>query len=668
MAKVPLQKVRITGLRTRYKALMQHLHRSGLVHITQNDTLAEHSRIKPQEYFGVFDLARIESALHFLQPYRTVDTKLESFFSGGKLVMSEPEAQERLKVFSPQAEDTVKRTELAEENIVVAENEIRKVEKLLSYLEALKGFHETIEKKYDTASTRTWFLSLPESLYEDFVRTLAQQLHRADLQKFPLYNGSRVLRVTVHRGEVEEAQELIRTHGAQEAIFLRELEAWEGLTLSEVKKELEKQGAHYEKMKQEALAEASALAAHYDDLRILFDYNTWRKAKNDLQSGIYQSERVFAFEGWTVESTLPELKKWIKNTFVDEVVMEEITPEKDEEPPVLLQNGKVVSSFEPIVDMFGLPTLKEFDPTPFMAPFFFVFFGLCLSDVGYGLILTLFALVFLIKGKMGDEAKRGLRMLVLCGLATIAGGVITGGYFGITPDQAPGFLLNDSGQFIGQLINPLEGLGPVIFLSVAIGIGALHLLWGLMIDFAQRWVHGDKVGALCDPGAWMAFLVALAGWGLADMVGLPKDIMGKAALGTAVLLVLTQGRDQKNWFLKPIVGILGLYNITGYLSDLLSYSRVMALGMATGVVGFAMNMTAGILGDMVGIPVISTLVTIFVLLAGHSLNFALSVLGATIHTGRLQFIEFFGKFYAGGGKAFVPFARKNKHLFFTNKS
>ena len=127
--------------------------------------------------------------------------------------------------------------------------------------------------------------------------------------------------------------------------------------------------------------------------------------------------------------------------------------------------------------------------------------------------------------------------------------------------------------------------------------------------------------------------------------------------------MITQSRDQKNWLLKPIFGLLGLYNVTGYLSDLLSYSRIMALGLATGVIGYAMNLTAGIFGEMMPHPAIGAVVAVTIILFGHTLNFSLSLLGAFIHSGRLQFIEFFGKFYTSGGHPFTPFRRTNKYLF-----
>jgi V/A-type H+-transporting ATPase subunit I len=198
-------------------------------------------------------------------------------------------------------------------------------------------------------------------------------------------------------------------------------------------------------------------------------------------------------------------------------------------------------------------------------------------------------------------------------------------------------------------------------------LGMIQLMTGVFLDFYRQLKNGDYVDAICDPLAWFVMLLTIVLWLVAGFVGfMDQSVFLIAVYVAAGILVMTQGRKQKIWLLKPIIGILGLYNITAYVSDLLSYSRVMALGLATGVIGFAMNLTAGILGGMMPHPALGFVVAAIVIVCGHGLNFALSLLGAFVHSGRLQFIEFFGKFYEGGGRKFKAFERENKYLFFRN--
>jgi len=419
---------------------------------------------------------------------------------------------------------------------------------------------------------------------------------------------------------------------------------------------------------------AIELTSYLDDFKILYDYNSWRKKKNDIQHKMLKTQNLFAFEAWMPTKEFEKFSKWIRNAFVGEIEIEQIQAEEDEVIPVLVHNKKGIASFEPVTEMFGTPNNQDIDPTAAVAPFFFVFFGLCLSDVGYGAILTIVALWFLLFGKFPSKAKEGILLLVLCGIGAVLGGIMLGGYFGITAEQAPQFLLNSdflagvegAMPFRGQLIDPMAGSGPIIFLGLAMGLGMLQLLTGLALDFVKRLKNKEYVDAFCDPLSWLFFLLMLVCFALAESLGLDKELFKKLALAGAILLIITQGRSQKNWLLKPIFGVLGLYNVTGYVSDILSYSRLMALGLATGVIGFAMNLTAGILGGMMPVKALGFVVAILVLICGHGLNFALSLLSAFVHSGRLQFIEFFGKFFEGNGRKFKPFVREKKYLFFRN--
>ncbi len=675
MAKVLLQKIRLTGLRKHYKLLMQELHRKGVMEIVETPELIEHSLQRHEDHFGVFDLARIDFAIRLLSPYALPGKKLESLLSGGKLVCEESEAKNRLKEFSPRAEALLDSCEKSEEILVKTENEQQKIERrralLVPYKSLLVGWGSALE----TDQTITWIGSLAGSNVGECIEKLALISHLVDIKILSQASDRMFVRVTALKSLEEEISRLFSEYSFSEVEWSCEESDEEGRSVSALLKDLNQQEMACKKRHEEASVQLRGMASEVENFKILYDYNSWRKRKNDLQYKIFQSEYLFAFEAWMPEKAVSSLVEWTENIFVGEVVLDRIEAKEGEEAPTLLQNGAFSKPFEMITEMYGIPGAKDIDPTPALSPFFFIFFGLCLSDVGYGGLLTLIMGIALIFGKFPSNLRNSFRAMLYCGIATIIGGVLLGGYFGMEASKAPGFMTTvtetagvSTVLFKGQVLNPMEGDGPMTFLALALGLGMIQLLFGVFLEIVRLWKNGQKLDALCDPGAWLFFLIALVGFALAAPLGLSAALMGKLAIAGAVILVLTQGRSQKNWFLKPVMGVLGLYNITAYLSDILSYSRIMALGLATGVIGMAMNLTASVLGGLMPHPVLGFIVAVLILLFGHSLNFFLSLLGAFVHSGRLQFIEFFGKFYEGSGKKFSPFMRAKKYLFFNSSS
>ncbi len=674
MAKVVLQKVLVTGFRTHYKVLMQELHRSGLLEIVDTSDFNT-GAVEAEEHFGVYDLARIDGVIRFLKPYESIKTQADSMLSGGKLVMSEEEAKARVKSFSKKSDDLLQEAEEAEENLIRYENEVKKLQKRRHDLEPFRLFKMSIEADYSTKTTQSWVGAIAKAQQKILMENLVGESHLIDIDIFTEGAGKIYFRVTADRSMERFVSETLTSMRFEEFDFSTEFSDCYGKKPREVLYAFEKEEKEINEKREKLETRVRELAMHLDDFRILCDYNTWGKTKNDIQHKMLKTKNLFAFEAWMPKKSFDSFSVWLQNAFVGEVSIERIQPREDEEMPVLIKNRRGIASFEPIMEMFALPGAKDIDPTIFLAPFFFIFFGLCLSDVGYGMVLALVAGWFLLFGKFSRTAKDGLFLLFLCGVGAILGGMFLGGYFGMTPEQAPRFLLNPGFlagvegvlPFRFQVIDPMVGQGPILFLGIAMGLGMIQLLTGVFLDFYRQMKNGDYMDAVCDPLAWFFLLLMIVFYVAAGYVSfLDQDLFKTLVFIAAGILVITQGRKQKIWLLKPLSGILGLYNITGYVSDLLSYARLMALGLATGVIGFAMNLTAGILGGMMPHPALGVIVAIIVILFGHSLNFALSLLGAFVHSGRLQFIEFFGKFYEGGGRKFQPFVREKKYLFFRN--
>ena len=663
MSKVDLQRIRVTGFKRHYRILMQELHNSGIMQICDNAELSGKSLpSSTDEHYGAFDGARTQFAIDFLSPYQAPTSKLDNLLSGGKLVLGADEAATRLKAFTKNSDAVLEECSALEDELVRAQNELAGIPAKLELVTNLKALHGPVQADFNTAQTTTWVGKIPAVNKNELMKALAAESNLIDLSILGETKLEAFVRVTTLNTLTAEVEPKLQTASFEAIDLETTLGEFAGSTPAQIKSDLNKQSKALTKNIEALESKAKALSVHVPDLKILAEHGDWDRAKNEAQSKMFLSEKTFSFEAWVIGSALDDFKNWVKNAFVGEVVIEAVEPPKGEEAPVLLSNRFGVSSFEAVTEMYGLPQAREFDPTPLLAPFFLVFFGLCLSDVGYGLILTLMASFFLVLGKFSKGAKTTLRLLLYCGLAAIVGGVLLGGYFGMTPAQMPFLANGDSGLFYGQMLTPTEGSGPITFLMLSLLLGVIHLFFGMMINFAQQIKNKDYDGAFFDTAVWMFMLGSLGVFALADVIGVDKTMAKYAAIGGAVGLVLTQGRAQKNWFLKPVFGLLGLYNITNYLSDLLSYSRIMALGLATGVVGFAMNLTAGIFSEMMPNPILGIAVATFVVLLGHFLNFSLSLLGAFIHSGRLQFIEFFGKYYEGGGTKFTPFVRQPNYL------
>lgn len=324
-----------------------------------------------------------------------------------------------------------------------------------------------------------------------------------------------------------------------------------------------------------------------------------------------------------------------------------------ENVPVLLSNGRFASQFEPIVGLYSLPGYGTFDPTLIMSFFYILIFGLMFADVGYGLTLTAGCLLGLKLMHPKPGLKKFLSMFAVCGVASMVGGALFGGYFGDLPARIMEDLFGmEKAPDMALAFNMIDE--PISFLIVSLAMGAIHLLCGMAIRFVLLWRDGRIFDAIFDVGSWF---VLFAGIGLAFVV----RPVGIALIAAGVLmLVATQGREAKNPVMRVLKGIMSLYDLISYASDLLSYSRILALSLASAVIANVVN----IFGTMGGPGIGGVISLILAFAIGHTLNFAVNILGTYVHTSRLQYIEFFGKFYESGGREFTPLAPESRYASF----
>lgn len=403
------------------------------------------------------------------------------------------------------------------------------------------------------------------------------------------------------------------------------------------------------------------------DLKLIYDYFRMRKTKYELIGNLLQSKNTFIMSGYIPAKYEEAVRMTIEDEYACAVFVSELS--EDDDPPTILTNNKFSESMEGVVESYGLPHRGEFDPTGIMSFFYVFFFGLMLSDAAYGAIMA--GLCFAVLKKFPNMSRgtyKNIKMFMFCGLTTMFWGVMFGGYFGDVIQVVARTFLNKEVTVPALWFEPLGD--PMRLLLWCMGFGVIHLFVGLGIKGYQQIKARAYMDFICDVILWYVFLIGLI------LLLLPTDIFasisrmnivfphavnvlakGMAITGAAGLLLMS-GREQKNPALRIALGAYDIYNITGWLSDVLSYSRLLALGLATGVIASVVNQ----MGSMTGSGIIGVILFTIIFIIGHLLNMAINLLGAYVHTNRLQFVEFFSKFYEGGGRAFKPFIRDTEYI------
>ncbi|TFG92367.1 MAG: V-type ATP synthase subunit I, partial [Candidatus Atribacteria bacterium] len=337
-------------------------------------------------------------------------------------------------------------------------------------------------------------------------------------------------------------------------------------------------------------------------------------------------------------------------------------PEEGEDIPVALKNNKFVEPFESVTALYGIPKYREYDPTPLFAPFYFIFFGMSLSDAGYGLIIAALSYFALLKFKFEGTIKKFFKLFFLGGISTFIMGAIMGSWMGDALNFLPKNILFIKTYLIDTvaLLDPIKNPMPLLLISLSLGV--IQIYTGFIIKFMANIKENKIKAGVMDQGSWLLlisgillFVVASAINSFAEFKVITKYIIWAGLFS----IIITQGRSNKSMILKVAGGVLRLYDLIGYFSDILSYSRLFALGLSTAVLAVVVNNFVMLFKD---IPIIGIIVAALVFILGHLFNLVISGMGAFIHSTRLQYVEFFTKFYEGGGTPFKPFKIFTKYI------
>ena len=452
-----------------------------------------------------------------------------------------------------------------------------------------------------------------------------------------------------HRIESETVTETVRPWSFSTVTF-KDMSGPAAENIARIDRELEDIRARRDKTAEEI----AAMAPCRRDLQVCADRLTTELSKESAKEKLLTNGTVVFLEGWVTEPGIPKAEAEMLKFAC---AWETAEPLEEEEPPILLHNPKWMTPINMVTEMYALPAYRGIDPNPLIFWFFLFFFGFMFADVAYGIII--WAVSFIIwksykpKGTMGYMFRLGQYM----GISTFICGVFTGGFFGdVIPkvaEQMFGIPLEGLPQWLqtfsnGIIVNPIND--PMTTLILAVVIGVVQLVFGQCIHIYMGFRDGTAVDSLLDVVPWWLFFASI---GLV-VAGQPWWWI----LVGCVILIATQGHTKRGFFGKLLGGVASLYDVTSWLSDILSYARLMALMLATSVIASVMN-TLGTLG---GLSVGGIILFVAVFIIGHVFNVGVNIIGTYVHAARLQYLEFFGKFYEEGGQAFQPMTYNTKYV------
>lgn len=394
------------------------------------------------------------------------------------------------------------------------------------------------------------------------------------------------------------------------------------------------------------------------NILICLDYWKGVYEKEEIRKMFLHTDKTFLLSGWIMKKHLKHLET-LKARYTELHVATGL-PAEGEEPPVALENTRIVSPFEMVTKLFGLPSPSDVDPTPLFTPFFILYFAICITDAGYGLVLLVASLLFLRRRYLSPGVRKLMGVMAISGLATIFVGAAAGGFFGIQFEQLP-----ESMRAISRFKEKMAFLDPLkypmrLFILV-MALGLFQITTGIVIRFILQLRDKNYRAAVVESFSWLLVII-----GLVLAVMLKNRLLWLLPAAGAVIIVLFTS-ESRNIFIRILSGLYSFYGITGLFGDVVSHARLFALALSTSVIAMVINVIVGIVyGLMVKIPVVGFPLGIAVLagglIFGHIFDILINSLGGFIHTTRLQFVEYFTKFYAGGGMEFTPFKEKTDYV------
>lgn len=453
--------------------------------------------------------------------------------------------------------------------------------------------------------------------------------------------------VAVHKDSQALCERLLLNCGVKPLPTLPLLLPESGVDFSAYYKEQSQEAKRLEQLLAKNIVEAKELTVHVPQWEVLADFYRIQHERFVAINNLAQSGQMFVLEGFVPAKIKEELFKDLQAHYAVALSTLEIAP--DEAVPVLLNNPQPFKPYESVIEEFSMPDYRtDLDPTVILAPCYAFFFGAMLSDIGYGLIFCLGALYLLFSKRVQGNTKRFMWIFAAGGFFAVLWGLALGSFFGDLPAAVAKTFGSDF-ALTPLFADPFKE--PMLIMLTSVALGMAHIALGMFLNICKLCKNGEARVAFTEIAPWY-FIFA----------GIGLTIMGQAwgkwlSLTACLVIVLLSPKDTKNPFMQLISGILKLYDITAFVGDILSYTRITALILSTSVIAMVVNMFAG----MIGFTFPGVIFSVIILILGHTMNISLSGLSAYVHTTRLHYVELFGKFYSGGGELFKPLAIKTKY-------
>lgn len=631
MAIVKMKKVAIVALDIEKNEIISALHAFGALHVVADNSNAPYEHYERTELLSSLenDLIKIKNAIDFLCKYS--DMKKTPQLKHRKI-----DAHQFNEIYNNRYKFERIADTCSEMDKIMADikNRIVKLEALEQTLRPWLGLKEPLERFGDTKNVKYLIGTVTNVQSLQFLERISEIGHLISVDQINMDRDQTYYRIACHVEVFDDFKHILKAFSINRLNF-------DGLVgtvtenLDSIRKEISFLKAEQSKIIDEIREMTSNLESGY----VLTDVLSAIVDSEQVKLNFLKTKKIFIVQAWIPVELIDALKHRIEKV-TNHYAIKLLTPEPDEIMPTLLKNHRYVKPLEFITEQYSVPSATGIDPNAIMMPFFIIFFGIMVSDAIYGLIILTFSALILKRIQPNGDFKKILGILFLGGFSTAFWGVMFGGWLG--------GMISVSAILFDPLNEPFKMIGMCLI------FGTVHLFVGFGLQAYMNVKRGYILDAILDQGLWVLFILSIMSLSISEIAPYNKFV----AIGLAIGLILTQGRHKKNPIMKLLSGVLSLYNLTGFLGDVLSYLRLFALGLATGVIGTVINSMASMLSG----SIIGSIFMIVILIIGHTFNIAINVLGAYVHSSRLQYVEFFSKFYEGDGIKYNPFRIKAKFV------
>ena len=632
-----MKHLRLLGMESEREALLKAMQDMECVEISSIDGSEEALK----SGFAKPDDKALMSAQEASRAYRTALASLDRFAPEKKGMFRKRQGVSRAAFFSAESEENAR---TAAETITTDPRRLGEIESERTKNEALRATLApwlTVDAPLGGAdgALAVFFGTAGLNVTDDALKALADSLDGLlTWQQASSDRSLRYLLVMCHGSVKERALSALRDLGFSTVSF-------RGMTgtAKENDKALAENLAALEKERQEIEQRIAGLGGKREALLEASDRAAIALRREEAKSRLVGTDKVFLLEGWLPADRCAEIEKTLK-PFTCAIETREPTEDEYPQVPVQLKNNKLTRPLNMVTEMYSLPAYGTLDPNPLMAPFFILFYGIMMADMGYGLLMMIASVIISKKYRPKGTSGELFSLLGLCGISTFIMGALTGGFFGDFLTQLVAIVSPGTVFALPKLFDPLDDLTMILIGSMALGM--VQIVTGMAISLIEKCKRKKFLDAFFEEITWWIVFIGIA------LLALGK---GAAVLYVGCALVLLGPIVQgKGW--GRLTGVFGsLYNhVTGYFGDILSYTRLMALMLAGSVIAQVFNMLAAMPGNVIAFIIISML--------GNAMNFGLNLLGCYVHDLRLQCLEFFNKFYVDGGKPFRPMTLDTEYV------